>query len=215
MKHAIQRLCLLTAITSCSAISLADIVETTTSSALTTYCVPQTQVRGNYENLVIDHNIVIPAVDHFKSGDIFVGARLKSRPDELWLLTGIAWKKINSATDLRNAHYRNFSQLPLVAPVSIFHYPTDISEMAGDLEIWVGYGLGPVTASAEDTFNEMTMSQRYELLWASPLPPTLPVVGLRNPVADLCLETTAVNRVIKTVRVPVGGISSETNASAH
>lgn len=205
MKCLIQRMSLLTALLSMSTLGLAaELTETIESAAPTTYCVSQTLVRGGYENLVIDHNMIIPPADHSKTGDVFVGARLKSQPEVLWLLKGITWQQITSTSDLRNSQHQHFDQLPLVAPVTIFYSPTDVSGLVGDVEIWIGYGLRSATESAEDAFNEMTASQRYELLWQSLPLPYSPSSGVASPYASLCLETTTVKKTILTAQTVVG-----------
>lgn len=201
MKCLIQRTSLLTALLSVSILGLAaELTETIESAAPTTYCVPQTQVRGGYENLLIDHNMIIPPADHSKIGDIFVGARLKSQPEVLWLLKGITWQQITSTADLRNSQHRHFDQLPLVVPVSIFYTPIDVSQFVGDVEIWVGYGLRSATETAEDSFNEMATSERYELLWQALPPPYGPASGANAPYATLCLETKLVKKILLTAQ---------------
>lgn len=206
MNPFIERVFLLTAFSTGTSLCLADIVETIESTEPTSYCVAQTEVRGEYESLVINHNMIIPPVDHFKVGDIFVGARLKSQPDALWLLTGVAWRKINNTVDLRNSHYKHFEQLPMVAPVSIFNNPIDLTGVVGDAQIWVGYGLRSVTESAVESFNEMTMSGRYELLWEALPSPYKPASGVGSPYASICFEITAIRKIVHAVGVSVGDV---------
>ncbi len=205
MKNLIQQTSLIIVLSSGSTSGWANITETTESGAPTTYCVSQTLIRGGYENLVIDHNMIVPAIDHAKVGDIFVGARLKSQPDALWLLSGITWRKIESSSDLPNSQYQHYDELPLVAPISIFNSPMDLRANIGDIEIWVGYGLRSVTEPAEVSFNEMANSARYELLWESLPLPYLPLNGIHSPLANICLETTKVMKIIKTATPNTGG----------
>ena len=62
-------------------------IEVIQSSEPTDYCITQTLIRGDYQNLIIDHNLIIPEEDHLKAADIFVAARLKSDPESFcWLL---------------------------------------------------------------------------------------------------------------------------------
>lgn len=204
MNHLITRVCLLTAISTGFNFSLANEIETTESADTTTFCLPQTQVRGGFENLVIDHNKIIPADDHFKSGDIFVGARLKSDPESLWLLSGITWRRINNVDDLHRSQYQYFEQLPMVVPISVFNSPFDARGLIGDVEVWIGYGLRSVTESAIVSFNEMTMSGRHQLLWEALPSPYLPASGIHNGFADICLETTRVRKISQTVQLPIG-----------
>lgn len=203
MKLLIPQATQLTALFLASSLCVADITETIDSVEPTTYCVPQTLVRGGYQNLVIDHNMIIPPADHSKKGDIFVGARLKSQPEVLWLLKGISWQQITSSADLRNAQHLSFEHFPLLIPVSIFYTPTDVSQFVGDLEIWIGYGLRSATESAEDAFNEMTASERYEILWRALPSPYSPQSGVHSPSASLCLETTTVKKTILTAKTAI------------
>lgn len=199
MDHLVKRTCLFAVLSSLMAAAMADLAETTESAGATTYCVPQTLVRGGYDNLMIDHNMIIPAADHSKRGDIYVGARLKSDPEALWLLSGITWRRIESAEDLSNAQYQGFNQLPLVVPVSVFYSPFDASALVGDVEIWIGYGLRSATGSAADSYHEMTSNERYELLWQALPPPYIPTSGVSSPYAILCLETSSVEKRVLTV----------------
>lgn len=183
--------------------SYADITETIESAEPADYCIPQTLVRGGFENLIIDHNMIIPPMDHARSGDIFVGARLKSQPDTYWLLSGITWRKIEEFDDLLNSQYQHFDQLPFVVPISLFNSPINLSEVIGDLEIWVGYGLRSAAESTTDSFNEMNLNERYELLWVALPPPSSPATGVINLSSDICVETTKVRKITRTVSVGV------------
>ncbi len=208
----IKRACLV-AISFASTISgLAQATEVTESGEITEYCMPQTSVRGGYENLIIDHNMIIPATDQFKRADVFVAARLKSDPDALWLLSsGSNWKSIGGSADLPRSQYQSYAQLPLVVPVPIFHSPFDVTGMMGDVEIWTGYGFRSETDSAIESFNEMVSANRYEILWEAPaqLSP-FPELGLRVPYSQICLETSVVKRTIVTAQptVGIGGVAA-------
>ena len=207
MKHAVYPCSLVLLCSSiCATTMAADFTETTTSSAPTQYCVQQTSVRGSFENLVIDHHLIIPPDDHFKSADVFVGARFKSRPNELWLLSGIRWRKIESAADITNAEYRHFSELPLVVPISVFYEPMDVSAAIGDGEIWVGYGLRSATETTQKSFEDMKAHQRYSLLWEARPAPNTPASGIRNASATLCIETTEVTAIFHVVQNPTGPV---------
>jgi hypothetical protein len=185
-------------------VSTVNAQEITTSAVPTEYCIPQTFVRGDHDALVIDHNLIIPAEDQFRKADIYVGARFKSRPGELWLLSGIRWRRIETEADLHNAAANAFEELPLVVPVTVFYKPTDVSAAIGDGQIWVGYGFRSVTQQSEASFAEMQASKRYRLLWESPEPPYTPALGLRDPYARLCIETSKVAR-----RVLVSSVTAQ------
>ena len=58
------------------------------------------------------------------------------------------------------------SKLEPVIEVPIFLDPTDVTEFAGDGEIWVGYGLRKdETSTEEDAFQDMMSNHRYYRLW--------------------------------------------------
>ena len=185
--------------------SLAQATEVTESSEITEYCIPQTSVRGGYEDLMIDHNMIIPPSDHFKRADVFIAARLKSDPNALWLLSGITWKSIESAADLPRAQYKSYAQLPLVVPVSVFNSPFDVTGMMGDVELWTGYGFRSESESTVESFNEMVAASRFEILWEAPsqLSP-FPELGLRGPYSQICMETSVVKKTILTAEPTVG-----------
>lgn len=58
-------------------------VKTTIFNAPTEYCILKTELRGELDKTTLDHNLVIDTPDHFKNGNIFVGFRLKSKPEAL------------------------------------------------------------------------------------------------------------------------------------
>ncbi|HTQ99905.1 MAG TPA: hypothetical protein VMH83_07940 [Candidatus Acidoferrum sp.] len=176
--------------------SVASAAETTTSAAPTDYCFHETTVRGSYSNLVIDHNLIIPPADQAKPADIYVGARFKSKPNELWLLSGITWRKINTNNDLLSSNALAFQALPLVVPVTITYAPMDVSPYRGDIEIWVGYGFRSATDSNLVSYAEMLQSNRYSEVWEALTSFYTPDLGLRNPTAIICLKTSEVNKTV-------------------
>lgn len=187
-----------------SEVSLADLVDTFEYAEPTEYCVAQTSVRGDFDNLVIDHQLIISPEHINQTGDVFVGARLKSQPETSWLLAGITWRRIDTGDDLNNSQYQRYDQLPLLVPISILNNPVDIREFIGDLEIWIGYGFRSVTDATSVSFKEMESSGRYELLWSALPPPYRPYSGLSNPNASLCLESTMLSKTVRTVQIPIG-----------
>ncbi|MDR0779555.1 MAG: hypothetical protein LBF16_02525 [Pseudomonadales bacterium] len=176
MKNLIARLSVGILCSSIAAItSAADFTETLSSQ----YCVKQTSVRGDYANLIIDHNLTIAPEDRRKTGDIYVAARFK-KSGEWWLLgDNMQWRKANSEADLRSAARLSYAQLPPVVPVQVFYDPADIRSVAGDGEIWVGYGLRKSTESLDVSFAEMVAKQRYNLLWEAPPQNMDPELGVR------------------------------------
>jgi hypothetical protein len=154
-------------------------------------------VRGWCDNLVIDHNLVISPENVLEPGNVFIGARFKSKPGELWLLSeDKGWLKINSDADLENAQYAQFDQLQLVIPVSVFYDPTDISAAIGEGEIWAGYGLRGEAGTSRESFKDMAESGRYSLVWQAPNSLSdAPKSGAISSSAILCFNTSEVMRI--------------------
>jgi hypothetical protein len=131
------------------------------------YCFEQTTLRGAPDKTILDHHLLIPPEDHLKTGDVFVGFRRNSQPDALWLYNGSTWV---AADDNQYPYSKAFiisSKLEPVMPTSISYYaPIDVTEFAGDGEIWVGYGLRKdSTETEEDSFQDMISNQRYYRVW--------------------------------------------------
>lgn len=190
-----------------------EVTETISAPASTEYCVEQTSVRGDYDNFIIDHNLVVSPEDVFEPGDVYVGVRFKSRPGEIWLLSKEhGWRKINSDADLASAQFAEYEQLQLVIPVSAFYEPTNISAAIGEGEIWVGYGLRGEDGTPKDSFEEMVENRRYSLIWQSPLSPDdMPKSGVPNASTTLCFDTTEVTKRYDTIiaRIPSGEVTEE------
>ncbi|MEY3123267.1 MAG: hypothetical protein RI993_2092 [Pseudomonadota bacterium] len=137
-------------------------------------CFPQTSLRAEldrYDNVILDHYVVISKVHHFKEGLVFVGFRLKSKPDELWLFSGTTWVKyqnnlIDSSPEpfIPQVQTIPTGQLQPIMPTTISMAPIDPSAYVSDGEIWIGYGLSSSTSVAE-TFFEMIESNRFERIW--------------------------------------------------
>lgn len=137
-------------------------------------CFPQTSLRAEldrYNNVILDHYVVISKEHHFKEGLVFVGFRLKSKPDELWLFSGTTWVKyhnnlIDSSPEpfIPQVQTIPTGQLQPIMPTTISMAPIDPSAYVGDGEIWIGYGLGSSTGVAE-IFFEMIGSNRFERIW--------------------------------------------------
>jgi hypothetical protein len=106
MKFFIQKFLFASALLLSTISSQADIVK---FSAPAEYCFPQTSVRselGKFDKVILDHNLIVNEQNHFKTGDIFVGFRLKSQPDTLWLTDGTSWL---NAADNNDATSRAYS----------------------------------------------------------------------------------------------------------
>ena len=175
-------------------------------------CFPQTSLRAEldrYDNIILDHYVVISKEHHFKEGLVFVGFRLNSRPDELWLFSREKnWVKYPN--DLIDSSPEPFipqvqtlptGQLQPIMPTTISSAPIDTSAYVGDGEIWVGYGLNPSTSGVVEIFNEMIQNNRFKRIWE---------VGKRlntkefSP-SNICLtitEMTEIDHLVGTLPIP-------------
>ena len=107
---------------------------------------------------------------HFKEVLVFVGFRLNSRPDELWLFSREKnWVKypndlIDSSPEPFIPQVQNLptGQLQPIMPTTISMVPIDASAYVGDGEILVGYSLNLSTNSSVEIFNEMIRNNRFE-----------------------------------------------------
>jgi hypothetical protein len=167
MKCFIRRSILLGASAACllSASYLrADIVNTTEFSEPGQYCFEQTSLRGTLDKTTLEHHLIIPSEDHFKTGDVFVGFRRNSQPDALWLTNGFQWRAYDN--EFPYTAYEEYIKLEPVIKVEVIYAPMDVTEYAEDGEIWVGYGLRQgETTTREDSFQDMINNQRYYRVW--------------------------------------------------
>lgn len=154
----------------------ADIVTNTKFSTPGKMCFLQTSLHINKDNdlskIMLSHYLVVPQEDHFKAGALFVGFRLKSQPETLWLYDGDqvkGWSKYDgtNVSAFLPSPYTIGGGAPAtglqpITPVYISSYPIDVSAYIDDGELWVGYGL-----STEETksFDEMIDSKRFQLIW--------------------------------------------------
>jgi hypothetical protein len=198
MKRFIRRLILLGASAACllsASFLRADIVNTTEFSEPGQYCFLQTSLRGTLDKTILEHHLIIPSEDHFKTGDVFVGFRRSGQPDALWLTDGFRWH----AYDNSERPYMNYTgpiKLEPVIKTEVFYAPKDVTEYAGDGEIWVGYGLRQdETATREDSFQDMINNQRYYRVWRVG---DLVVDGLHP---EICLTTTQMTERIGTMDI--------------
>jgi hypothetical protein len=169
MKRFIRHLLLFGTSTACllgASLSQADdIVKTTEFSKPGQYCFDQTSLRGKLDKTILEHHLIIPPEDHFKTGDVFVGFRRSSQPDALWLTDGFQWRAYDD-NELPYMPFKGDIKLEPVIKAEVFHTPKDVTEYAGDGEIWVGYGVRQdETETREDSFQDMINNQRYYRIW--------------------------------------------------
>jgi len=150
--------------------------ETTVFTSPGKLCFPQTSLRAEldrYDNIILDHYVVISKEHHFKEGLVFVGFRLKSRPDELWLFSRENnWVKypnglIDSSPEpfIPQVQTLPTGQLQPIIPTTISMVPIDASAYDGDGEFWVGYGLNLSANSKTEIFNDMIRNNRFKRIW--------------------------------------------------
>lgn len=196
--------CLLSAATVHAQIVISDPPETTIFPESAEYCFPQTSLHREFTdsgfNLSLNYHLIIQNADHANAGDVFVGARFKSRPDELWLLSGNVWRNSDDkVVSWPSVYVRYDDQLPPIVPISLSYDPVAVSTF-GDGEIWVGYGLrtnkNPTPEAFQESFDEMMRSQRFSLLWEMK-PGKTPFPGeLHAESSKICLKATQMERTV-------------------
>jgi hypothetical protein len=131
------------------------------------HCFNQNELRGALNQTTFDHYLIVPENDQFKRGDVFVGFRLKSRPNDLWLskFAGTEWTVYDGSAD-PEAYYLNSARLTPAMKITIFPQPTDLTAFSGDGELLVGYGLrNNATSTVKDSFEDMVNNRRYSVVW--------------------------------------------------
>jgi hypothetical protein len=125
-------------------------------------CFSQSEAQGGLNQLTFDHYLILAAADQFKNGDVFVGFRLRSRLDLLWLSqSGGIWSTYNADPV---AYYSG--ELQPIMRTSIIPQPMDLTMFSGDGELLVGYGLrNSAAATVKDSFQDMVSNQRYRVVW--------------------------------------------------
>jgi len=165
-------------------------------------CFPQTSLHAQFnefESVMFEHYLIVSKEHHFKTGNIFVGFRLKSQPGALWLYDGFRWIKYDNTNNLpayafmTNPHIQH-GQLQPVTPTFISNYPIDVSAYVGDGELWVGYGLRSATGIAQESFDEMISSNRFNLIWEIGEPLQAP--GNLVNVSLICLVITEMDELV-------------------
>ncbi|MGJ8689732.1 MAG: hypothetical protein ACSHXZ_09455 [Gammaproteobacteria bacterium] len=209
MNHIIHRalissLCLLCATTTQAQIVTTEPPETTVFPEPAEYCFPQTSLHREFTgtgfNLRLNYHLIVPNTDLAKAGDVFVGARFKDRPNELWLLSGNTWRNAEDKVgNWPSAYFRFDDQLRPIVPIS-FSYDPEVASTYGDGEIWIGYGLrtnrNPTQEAFQESFDEMMRKQRFSLLWEIKAANT-PFPGeLHAESAQICLKATQMERTV-------------------
>jgi hypothetical protein len=151
----------------------ADIVIDTQFSEPAKMCFSQTSLRAEpnkFNSIMLDHYLIVSKEHHFKRGLVFVGFRLKSQPDALWLFDGTNWVKRSDFDSLTAFIPNEYNRLPTgqlqpVMPTFVSSYPIDVSSYVGDGELWVGYGLSSETRTSQESFDEMMSNGRSRLIW--------------------------------------------------
>lgn len=132
-------------------------------------CLDQAEWSGDIRRVTLKYFLVVAPEHQGKSGDVFVGFRLKSQPDKRWLYSpGLGWRAYDS-NDPNQGPWPYRSAAGLFPLETIALGPQgDLSGFAGDGEILVGYGLraNPGSFGAADTYKEMLDSQRFEVVWS-------------------------------------------------
>lgn len=186
----------------------ADIVNKVPLSSPGKMCFPQTSLHAEspidengyrLDKVMFTHYLIIPKEDHFKKGAVFVGFRLKSQPEKLWLFDGYEWKIMSD--DEPQAFFgpttfgiEDIHTLQPITKTYISDFPLDVSEYADDGELMVGYGMMPESGTVRDAFNEMYQtSNRFKVLWqiGNHLPNTL--------LETVCLDISGMTVTIPTV----------------
>jgi hypothetical protein len=165
-------------------VSQATTTTTSTFAEPVQYCFNQIELRGELNQTTLDYHLVVAADDQFKNGDVFVGFRLKSKPNVLWLAQfGGEWSAAAYDGSGDPAAYSTGLQLQPVMYLTIFRQPMDLTAFSRDGELLVGYGVRKnEAATVKDSFQDMVSNKRYSVIWEiSPEPPQS---------GHICLTTT-------------------------
>lgn len=170
-------------------------------------CFPQTFLYAEHndrDRVMLDHFLIVPEEDHFKEGLVYVGFRLKSQPDELWLFNGLEWIKNSDSdypapfiTSVRNGF--ETIELQPVIQTFISNYPVNVSAHVGDGELWVGYGLIEEGADRSSVvispiaFDNMIKHQRFNRIWEIGKPINIDDFGMVDQ-SNICLTITELER---------------------
>ena len=168
------------------------------------YCFPQTVVKSKeskFNDIALDHHLIIQKTDHFKIGDTFVGFRQKSQPGILWLTDGVSWFNANEDPDKPKAYpvslpNNNDSKLQPIIPITLSNELIDVSAYVDDGEVLVGYGLRSEGESWQKSYDDMIKNQRFQLIWEIGGP--TPSHGIAGVQPIICLTTTGMKEIVMT-----------------
>ena len=142
--------------------TLANLSETTTNySAPAEYCVSATEMNYDASKWTLRYNLEIPAIHHFRNGDVFVSFTHPSMPGATWFSSG----ETPSAAGFKPASWRSYSEhgvtavysgvLNPVTPVNVVSKPVDLSSLEGG-KITIGYGFREnANSTVADAYQEM------------------------------------------------------------
>lgn len=184
----------------------ADIVDTIPLSSPGKLCFSQTSLHAEspidengyrLDKVMFTHYLIIPKEDHFKKGAVFVGFRLKSQPEKLWLYDGYEWKIMNDDEPQTffgptTIGVQDIHTLQPITHTYISNFPIDVKAYADDGELMIGYGIMSESGTVRDAFYEMVQTgNRFKVLWQ---------VG--NNLPNTLLETVCLDISGMTVTIP-------------
>jgi hypothetical protein len=130
---------------------------------------------GDLGKAVLRYRLVIAPEHQRRYGDIFVGLRRRSAPDKLWLygfsldasgrVSSLDWRLYDGQSVPMAAEMgQSFSA---IHTVDILPRATDLTSLAGDAELLLGYGVrnNAVGSTPADAFKEMVDARRYSVIW--------------------------------------------------
>lgn len=146
------------------------------------YCFFPGEWSGDLQRTTLRYHLISRPEDQSKYADIFVGFRRPSDPARVWLL-GIADYGVVGARPTWVEHVPGRAPVALamgqrlepITRLTIIDTPMDLSALAGDGEVAVGYGLRENVAGSttNHSFQEMLDRNRFAVVWrADALHPT-------------------------------------------
>lgn len=155
-----------------------------------------------WEGVMLTHYLLIPPEDHFKKGAVFIGFRLKSQPEKLWLFNSGEWQIMDDANPqffhTKFYDYASEEETFILEPIIrtyISRGPINVSSYINDGELLVGYGKMSESGTIRDAFYEMYQNNRFKVLWE---------VG--SPILNTLLEVVCLNLTKEiTVIIPMSG----------
>ena len=134
---------------------------TSNFSAPAEYCVSARELSYEANKWVLRYNLEIPAIHHFRNGDVFVSFTHPSMPGATWFSSG----ETPSAAGFKPASWRSYSEhgvtaaysgvLNPVIPVNVVSKPVDLSSLEGG-KITIGYGFREnANSTVADAYQEM------------------------------------------------------------